>query len=86
MPISSVRLPFVILVPDHPLAYVGDSIVTSFIAFQAYLPVRIVVIVWLVLAPITDLFIASLLVWFLVSRHLTISPISTEVAHHNMVI
>lgn len=43
----------------------GDSIVTSFQAFQQFKPVRAVVIVWMVLAPVTDLFIAGLLVFFL---------------------
>lgn len=46
--------------------FIGDSIVTSFKEFQKFKPVRIIVIVWMVLAPITDLFIASLLVHFLV--------------------
>ncbi|KAF8308149.1 hypothetical protein DL93DRAFT_2087288 [Clavulina sp. PMI_390] len=43
----------------------GDSIVTSFLAFQQFKPVRVVVIIWMVLAPVTDLFIAGLLVYFL---------------------
>lgn len=45
----------------------GDSIVTSFKAFQQFKPVRVIVIIWMVLAPVTDLFIAGLLVLFLVS-------------------
>lgn len=43
----------------------GDSIVTSFKAFQQFKPVRVIVIIWMVLAPVTDLFIAGLLVLFL---------------------
>ena len=49
----------------------GDSIVTSFREFQKFKPVRIIVIIWMVLAPITDLFIAALLVYFLVRCHHT---------------
>jgi hypothetical protein len=39
--------------------------VTSFKAFQRFKPVRIIVIIWMVLAPITDMLIAVLLVHFL---------------------
>ncbi|KAF8309215.1 hypothetical protein DL93DRAFT_2085985 [Clavulina sp. PMI_390] len=43
----------------------GDSIITSFLDFQRAKPVRIIVMIWMTIAPITDLFIAGLLVWFL---------------------
>lgn len=45
----------------------GDSIVRGFLAFQQARPIRILVYIWMSLAPVTDLFIAALLVWFLVS-------------------
>lgn len=44
----------------------GDSIVTSFLEFQRAKPIRVLVIFWMTLAASTDLFIAGLLVWFLV--------------------
>lgn len=44
---------------------------TSFKAFQKFKPVRIIVIIWAVLAPITDMLIAVLLVYFLVCENHT---------------
>jgi hypothetical protein len=44
----------------------GDSIVRSYMEYQRAKAIRALVIGWMTLATLTDLLVATLLVWFLV--------------------